>query len=183
VLKASDNPPLVWPQEKSVIDFVGTWWVAHTKSRNEKSVAHALLSKDVQYFLPMTWKVHCTRGRKFKSLLPLFPGYLFFCGDEQSRLEALRTNKVANIIEVKSTKRFTDELLQIEHALKSGAKLEPHKYLKAGQLCRVISGPLIGMQGIVVKTKGAAHLILNIEMLGQAASLEIESDLIETVES
>ena len=118
-----------------------------------------------------------------RSLLPLFSGYLFFCGNENQRIELLRTNRVANIIEVKDQQRLLDELLQIEQALRAGAPLAPHSYIKAGQHCRVIAGPLADLQGIIVKTKNAARLVLQIDMLGQAASVEIDLDMIELDDS
>ena len=182
MLKLSENPPIMWPEEKSICDFSGLWWVAHTKSRNEKALAQDLIRKDINYFLPMNWKVHRRKGRKIRSLLPLFGGYLFFCGAEKQRIELLRTNRVANLIEVKDQKRLLEELLQIERALRAGASLAPHKYLKAGQRCRVITGPLADLEGIVVKTKTVIRLVLQIDMLGQATSVEIDTDMIERVD-
>ena len=168
-----------WPPDKSIGDFTDQWWVAHTKSRNEKALAQDLIGKNISYFLPMSWRAHRRKGRTFRSLLPLFSGYLFFCGQENQRIEVLRTNRVANLIEVKDQRKLVAELLQVEQALRSGAPLLPHKYIKAGQLCRVIAGPLADLQGIIVKTKGSARLVLQIDMLGQATSAEIDADMIE----
>lgn len=182
MLKADENPPISWPEEKSIRDFVGLWWVAHTKSRNEKVLAHDLIQKDISYFLPMSWKIHRRAGRKFRSLLPLFSGYLFFCGQENQQIEVLRTNRVANLIEVKNQQKLLDQLLQLEQALQSDTPLIPHKHIKTGQLCRVTTGPLADLQGIIVKTKNATRLVLQIDMLGQAASVEIDVDMIEIVE-
>ncbi len=182
MLKPDENPPIIWPEEKSIRDFSGLWWVAHTKSRNEKALAQDLICKDISYFLPMSWKVRRRSDRTTRSLLPLFSGYLFFCGEENQRLELLRTNRVANLIEVKNQQRLVEELLQIEQALRAGAPLVPHKYLKAGQHCQVIAGPLADLQGIIVKTKNATRLVLRIDMLGQAASVEIDTDMIEILD-
>ncbi len=182
MLKVSENPPIIWPQAESIRDFSGQWWVVHTRSRNEKALAHDLMSKNISYFLPMSWKVRRRSRRTIRSFLPLFSGYLFFCGQEDQRVELLKTNRVANLIEVIDQETLLDELVQIAQALRSGAPLTPHKYLKAGQKCRVISGPLIGMEGIVVKTKNAIRLVLQIDMLGQAASVEIDIDLIEVLD-
>jgi len=168
-----------WPPDKSIGDFADQWWVAHTKSRNEKALAQDLIGKNISYFLPMSWRAHRRKGRTFRSLLPLFSGYLFFCGQENQRIEVLRTNRVANLIEVIDQRKLVAELLQVEQALRSGAPLLPHKYIKAGQLCRVIAGPLADLQGIIVKTKGSARLVLQIDMLGQATSAEIDADMIE----
>ena len=181
-MKVSENPPIIWPEAESISDFQGEWWVAHTKSRNEKALAHDLIRKNMCYFLPMSWKVRRKSRRKIKSLLPLFSGYLFFCGNEDERSELWRTDRVANLIEVKDQEKLLKELLQIEQALQAGAPLIPHKYIKTGQKCRVMAGPLLGLQGVVVKTRGTMRLILQVDMLGQAASVEIDIDMIEVVD-
>ncbi|MHC4425377.1 MAG: transcription termination/antitermination NusG family protein [Planctomycetota bacterium] len=178
----SENPPIIWPEAESVRDFVGEWWVVHTKSRNEKALAHDLIRRKISYFLPMSWKVRRRSRRTIRSLLPLFGGYLFCCGEENERVELWRTDRVANLIEVKDQQRLLRELLQIEQALRAGAPLTPHKYLKAGQKCRVVAGPLLGLHGVVARTRGAARLVLQVDMLGQAASVEIDVDMIETVD-
>ena len=182
MLKESENPPIIWPEGESIRNFTGLWWVAHTKSRNEKALAHDLIGKNINYFLPMNWRVWRRSRRTLRSLLPLFTGYLFFCGEETERLELLRTNRVANIIEVSDQDLLLGELLQIEQALQAGAPLTPYKFLKAGQRCRVIAGPLLGLEGIVVTVKNITRLILQIDMLGQAASVEIDIDMVERLD-
>jgi transcriptional antiterminator RfaH len=167
---------------ESIRDFSGQWWVAHTKSRNEKALAHDLIHRNISYFLPMSWKVRRRSRRTIRSLLPLFSGYLFFCGEEDQRLELLRTDRVANLIEVEDQEKLLSELVQFEQALRAGAPMKAYRYIKTGQQCRVIAGPLLGLQGVVVKTKGAARLVLQVDMLGQAASVEIDIDMIETVD-
>ena len=120
MLKLSENPPIIWPEEVSIADFEGNWWVAHTKSRNEKALAWQLVNSHVPYFLPMHWKVSKSRGRTIRSLLPLFPGYLFFCGGEDQRLDVLKTNRAAGLIPVEDQKQLVRELLPIETMLKLG---------------------------------------------------------------
>jgi len=181
MLKASENPPIIWPQVETIRDFAGQWWVAHTRSRNEKALAHDLISKNISYFLPMSWKIRRRSRRKIRSFLPLFSGYLFFCGQEDQRIELLKTNRVANLIEVHDQEKLIDELVQIDHALRTGAPLVPHNYIKAGERCRVIAGPLIGLEGIVVTTRGSTRLVLQVDILGQAASVEIDIDMIEVL--
>jgi transcription antitermination factor NusG len=182
LLKPSENPSISWPAGLTIRDFKGLWWVAHTKSRNEKALAQDLTCKGISYFLPMIWKVRRVRGRTLRSLLPLFGGYLFFCGEERQRIEVLRTNRVANLIEVRDQPRLVRELSQIEQALSAGADLSPHKFLKEGQRCKVIGGALAGLQGIVVRVRDQMRLVLQIDMLGQATSVEIGADMIEPVE-
>lgn len=183
MLKENENPPLVFPLERPISEFPGQWWVAHTKSRNEKALANDLVTREVQYFLPMTWSITKRSRRTFKSLLPLFAGYVFFCGEDDCRLEVLKTNRVAGIINVTDQETFVSELSQIDQALRTGVPLTPHNFIKKGQWCRVIAGPLLGLEGIVQDVKSITRLILQIDILGQAASVEIDLDMIEQIET
>ena len=182
VLKINKNPPVSWPEDLSISQYRGTWWVAHTKSRNEKALANELAASNISYFLPMITKVRRISGRTIKSVLPIFSGYLFFCGDYDQRFQLLRTNRVANVIEVKDQEKLIEELLQIERAINAGVSLKPHKYIKEGQLCRITGGGLAGMQGIVVQTKSSLRLVMNIDILGKATSTEIDIDMVELME-
>ena len=183
MLKMSENPPLTWPLDTNIDQFEGTWWVAHTKSRHEKAFAWDLCRRSIQYFIPMNEKVTLKRGRKFKALLPLFSGYVFFCGDEQDRLSALQTNRVANIIPVLDPELLVSQLMPIELALKTGEQLNHEPSVLPGTKCRVLKGPMMGTEGSVIEEKDKFRLFLQIEMLGQASSLEIDRDFIELIEN
>jgi transcriptional antiterminator RfaH len=182
MLKLSENPPVTWPENVPLANFAGRWWVAHTKSRNEKALAHDLVGRQISYFLPMSWKMRRRAGRKIRSLLPVFSGYLFFSGDENQRVDVLRTNRVAGIIAVEDQDRLVRELSQIEKAVRTGAPLLPHRYLKAGRLVRVTAGPMADLEGIVVRSKNATRLVLQVDILGEATSVEVDADIIEPID-
>lgn len=183
MLKPEENPPTIWPADKSVQDFQGTWWVAHTKSRNEKALAWQMHKKNISYFLPLTEKVYKKSRRVFRSMLPLFSGYVFFCGNETDRLEVLKTNRVAGLLTVKDQQHLVTELLPIEKALQAGENLTPYDYIKAGQQCRVIAGPLMGTEGLVLNDQSKTRLVLQVDILGKATCLEIDSALLEIVQT
>lgn len=182
MLKPKENPPIVWPPNLSVKDFQGIWWVAHTKSRNEKALAWQMQKKNISYFLPLIEKVYRKSRRVFRSMLPLFSGYVFFCGNEADRLEVLKTNRVASLLEVKNQQHLITELLPIEKALTSGISLAPYTYIKAGQRCKVIAGPLMGTEGLVVSDRNKTRLVLQVDILGKATCLEIDSALLEAIQ-
>ena len=183
MLKAEENPSIIWPPDSSIKDFQGTWWVAHTKSRNEKALAWQMQKKNISYFLPLAEKVYKKSRRVLRSMLPLFSGYVFFCGSESDRLEVLKTNRVASILNVKDPQHLVVELLPIEKALTSGINLAPYSYIKAGQLCKVIAGPLMGTEGLVVSDQNKTRLILQVDILGKATCLEIDAALLEIVQA
>lgn len=183
MLKASENPPIIYPDGASITDFKGTWWVAHTRSRNEKALAWQMLKSDIAYFLPMSPRAHRWRNRTIRSLMPLFTGYVFFCGDEESRLDVLKTNRVASLIPVKDPDGLVRDLLPIERVLQQGQALQPHPYLTKGRRCRVIAGPLMGTEGVIVREPHRTRLVLQVEMLGQATSVEVDIDLVEPIDT
>lgn len=178
MLKLNENPPLTWP-DKRIRDFNGTWWVAHCESRNEKALAWDMIHKKINYFLPMSWKVGKSNGRTIRALLPLFSGYIFFCGNESQRLEVLRTNRVANIINVQDQAQLVRELEAIEKALVAGIALEPWQQFNKGCYHRVIAGPFVDTKGQIIHINGKTHLVLTVDILGLATSVEITSDMLE----
>jgi transcriptional antiterminator RfaH len=182
MLKPEENPPIIWPADSSIKNFQGIWWVAHTKSRNEKALAWQMQKRNISYFLPLTEKVYRKSRRVFRSMLPLFSGYVFFCGSEGDRLEVLKTNRVASLLEVKNQLHLITELLPIEKALTSGINLAPYTYIKAGQRCKVIAGPLMGTEGLVASDQNKTRLVLQVDILGKATCLEIDSTLLETIQ-
>jgi transcription antitermination factor NusG len=95
----------------------------------------------------------------------------------------MKTNRVANTIKVTDQQKLTDQLSQIEYALKAGAELKPQNNIQTGQLCRVKTGPLKHLEGTVISTKSQTKLILEVEMLGQGASVEVDKDIIEIIDN
>lgn len=176
-----DNPPMQFPAELPVDDFVGRWWVAHVKPRQEKALAWDVLRSGGQYFLPMYEVTRRSRGRRWQSVLPLFAGYLFLCGDDEDRIRALQTNRIANVIPVVEQSRFIVELSGIQKLLASKLAIDPYPSLHKGAACRIRSGPLAGLEGHVERRKGQTRFTVNVTILGQGAMVELDADLIEPI--
>ena len=182
MLKLSDNPPMLHPSCSRICEARGPWWVAHTRARFEKAFAWDLLRREVIYFLPLIERVRISSGKKRRVLMPIFPSYVFFCGDEEARLAALQTNRLCQVIEVTDQGQMVDELTAIERALEGKAELDPYPFAAEGCHCRVTAGPFEGLEGIVAQRTGTARLVLQVSILGQGASMEIDADLLEAVD-
>jgi transcription antitermination factor NusG len=160
----------------------GAWYVLRTRSRQEKVLANSLQARGVGQYLPL---VTCTRmygGRRAKVELPLFPGYLFVCGQPEDVYEADRSGRVAQIIPVGNQSRFDQELRNIYLALEVNATLDPYPYLAKGTHVEVTDGPLRGIRGIVADRACPTRLILQIEMLGQAVAVEIDGACLSVID-
>ena len=67
-------------------------------------------------------------------------------------------------------------------ALDQKVPLDPFPYLRKGVRVEVTSGPLQGLQGVVEDRNKRDRLILQVNILGQANSLEIDSALLVLIE-
>ena len=183
MLKLSENPAILTPDVQSLAELTGTWWAAYTKPRFEKAFAWDLFSHGIGYFLPMREKIIFSGGRKRQMMAPLFTSYVFFCGTEDDRYTALTTNRVCQTIEVTNQDILIEELLSIEKALLSKAIIDHYPHLPVGSRCRIISGPMMGIEGVVIKRKDAkARMVIEVTILGQGAEVEIDADLLEPIE-
>ncbi len=163
----------------------GLWWVAHTRPRNEKALALDLRVQHIFHYLPL--RLRSTRsktsGRISRSLVPVFPGYVFFNGDDRQRQRALMTNRIANALPVVNQLELVDELRQIQRLLASQTEFEWEPTIQVGQWARVITGPLEGVEGIVCKRLARLRLALNVRMLSQSVVVEVSRELLERIDA
>ena len=180
-MTAIDNPPILPAADTPLDLFEGTWWVAHTKPRQEKALAWDFFRSGRLYFAPMYEAKRRSKGRTWKSVLPLFPGYVFLCGSEEDRLFGLQTNRIANMIEVPDQAGLMTELSAVRKLLDSDLAVSSRASLQKGARCRICSGPLVGLEGRIERHKDKARFVVNVSILGQAAMVEIDADLLEPV--
>jgi transcription antitermination factor NusG len=158
------------------------WFVLRTKSRQEKVIANDLRARGAHFFLPLVIRPRYFGGHKLNVELPLFPGYLFLWGVVDDAYAVDRTKRIAQIIPVYDQKRLDSELRQIHRALCAGHTLDPYPYLRQGITVEVREGPLHGVRGIVESRAQLARIILRVDILGQAVSLETDGALVDIVD-
>jgi transcription antitermination factor NusG len=160
----------------------GAWHLLHTRSRQEKILAESMAGRGIGVFLPLV-DVCRTYGRRKASVeLPLFPGYVFLKGPLDDAYEADRTKRVAGIIPVVNQEQLTWELRNLALALSARVSLDPYPFLRAGVRVEVRSGPLAGLQGVVESRVKRDRLLLQVNVLGQATSLEIDGAILEPID-
>jgi transcription antitermination factor NusG len=65
--------------------------------------------------------------------------------------------------------------------IESSLKVEPHPFLRCGDWVRVRSGPLEGIEGILVRKKNLFRLVLSVEMLQKSVAVEVGVTAVESV--
>lgn len=180
VSRAVSAPAPVGPPTRA-LPADGIWYLLHTRSRQEKLLADELHRMGIGHFLPLSAERRLYGKRKFTVELPLFPSYVFLRGTIDDAYQSTRTHRVARIIEVADQTRLDWELRNLHLALGSGAALDPYPFLKRGVRVEVRSGPLRGLQGLVEDRAASGHLILQVEMLGRALTVEIAGGALEPI--
>ena len=161
------------------------WYAVHTRSRHEKQVDLFLSERGVETFLPLVHTLSRRRDRKKYVDIPLFPGYLFvFTEKERLLFDVKYTRGVTRIIgtDLDAPTPIPDKQIQdIKAIMETEVQLDPFPYLKKGRMVRVKSGPLKGLEGILVERKGHYKLVIQIDLLQKGAAAEVYISDIEPI--
>jgi transcription antitermination factor NusG len=153
------------------------WYAIWTRSRHEKIVRDQLDRKHVDVFLPTIGKWSRWKDRKKKIDWPLFPGYVFarFVADE--RIGVLKVDGVVQIISNNGVLSPIpeDEIESIKTLVNSELAYDPVPLVKEGDMVRVVHGPLKGVVGRLMRKGAHARLVLSVDLIGQAVSVEIDA--------
>lgn len=172
----------VFPEDLLCRDDLGNdgesqWWAVYTRSRQEKELMRALVAMEISFYCPvLPHRYRSPAGRLRTSYVPLFANYLFMYSDGYDRHRALKTNLISKTIEVSDGLQLTHDLRQIQRLTQSGIPLSIEANLQPGCKVRIKSGPLAGVEGIILKRQGTEFLFVAVNFLQQGALIKIEDD-------
>ena len=154
-----------------------SWYAIWTRSRHEKLVRDQLEKKHVEVFLPTIGKLSHWKDRKKKIDWPLFPGYCFARFEADDRLGILKCDGVVTII---SNNGMLSPIPEIEIGsirtlVESELAYDPVPLIKEGDMVKVTHGPLRGVVGRLVRKGAHARLVLSVDLIGQAVSVEVDA--------
>lgn len=161
------------------------WYVLQTKPRAEKKVAQWLAFYKYFCHLPLVLHVRKIKNsrRKIKSMLPLFPGYVFTRLLPEERVTMLKTNLLNKTIPVQYPRQLIHQLRQIKNASRFARDVKVVNHFQKGELVRINSGPMRGIEGRV-KRKGAnATLCINVDILNCTVEVSISPADLEAVQT
>src|SRR5258708_11088511 len=115
--------------------------------------------------------------------VPLFPGYLFVREELKRWLAILTTPGVSSIVSCGDQPAAIpfSEIEGIKRVVETTLRVEPHPFLKTGDRVRVKYGPIAGVEGILLRQKNVARLVLSVEMLGKSAAVEVDATDVERI--
>jgi hypothetical protein len=178
------NPPaepVAPPRPADLLPAARLWAVAWTKPRCEKVLFEYLAAWQVPSFLPLVKKRRVYGQHVRHSLLPLFPGYVFFDSECIPRTRVFESRKVAQIITPADPEELRRDLANLALALRADETLHETRFGQTGRKVYVARGPMRGLFGELVKTEAQNRLLVRVNYISKAAELVIDEAFVEPV--
>lgn len=167
-----------------ILNEVPHWYAISTKARHEKKVHQKLTEKDVVSYLPLQ-QVYRKWSDRYKTIEePLFSCYVFVRIALKDRLEVLQTDGVVKLVMFNGIPATIpdSQFDAIKAVLDQKKEVEKIDYLTPGKKVEVISGSLKGIHGVLVEVKNSHRLVLRLDSIMQAISVDIDYRDIKVVE-
>lgn len=151
------------------------WFALYVRAKGEKTVSDLLRRRGYEVFLPTYRVVRRWSDRTVELDFPLFPGYIFSRFDVYRRLPILQTPGVIQIVGRgrQPLPIPEQEMESVRRLVTAQADARPHPFLKEGDFVRVQTGPLKGVEGILVRRKGRHQLVVSIQLLQRSVAAEV----------
>jgi transcriptional antiterminator RfaH len=159
-----------------------TWYLIHTKPRQETVAEANLVRQSFETYLPRIRHSRRSRGKWSSVVEPLFPRYLFI------RLE-LGQDNIAPIRSTLGVTRLVSfgagpavvpevliEALQAHADPETGVHTPDRNLFEQGGTVRILDGPFAGLSGIFQETKAQNRALILLDILGRAQRLELPLD-------
>jgi transcription antitermination factor NusG len=156
------------------------WHVLWTHSNCEQVACEQLAARGLHPFLPRVgaWSVRAGKRRLID--VPLFPGYVFLNDvlDRQSHVEARKAKGVVRVLGEGWERPATvpdAEIEAVRRLVDTRVPTLPHPYLREGQRVRITTGPLSGVEGLLVRTRPEKGLlVLSVNLLQRSVAAEVD---------
>ncbi len=157
-----------------------SWYAGYTRCNHERVVHKILHDKGINTFLPEIIVPSRRKNRKILIKRPLFRNYLFIELDEirENWMRVFRTPGLARICGNGRPMPIPDEdINSIKIFVSSDRNIYPLPFLHVGARVQVMSGPLTGAIGILVKEdRKKRRLSVSVELMGQSVVVSLFDD-------
>ena len=134
----------------------------------------------MECFLPLYEGVRRSHNGRNRVHLPLFPGYVFVHIALRDRIRVLQVPGVVRLVSFNGQPAALNdsEINALRNALKLGLPAEPYPYLKVGHDVEILSGPLQGLRGRVLRKNSHFRVVLSVDLLCRSIVVDVDgSDL------
>lgn len=158
------------------LNVIPHWYAISTRARHEKKVFENLVKKGVITYLPLQTFYRRWSDRHKKVHEPLFSCYIFAKINLNERLKVLQTDGVVRLVSFNGIPATIpdSQIDAIRTVLENKRTIEKADYLTPGQKIEVIYGPLKGIRGVLAQIKNQQRLVIRLDSIMQAISVDID---------
>lgn len=164
---------------------MSNWYALFVAPRKEQVVETLLQQRQFETFSPSILEQRQWSDRVKKVERLLFPGYVFCRFDPaHGKLPVVTVPGVQRIVGHgrEPVPVPEGEIKALQQAIESGARVEAHEYLRAGDRVRILRGAMAGVEGLLVKHKNEARVVLSVDLLQRSVAVEVEFGDIQPLE-
>jgi len=155
------------------------WHAVFTFPQNEKSAMRQLELREVEAFLPTYETVKVWKNRqRVKTVVPLFPTYLFVNIENRERAKVLQSPGVIHIV---GSSRQDASIAAAEIELLRSSVQGPYRELALGKTVRIKRGYMEGVEGVLVRKGNGLRFVLSLKLINQNAAIEVRAEDLDEV--
>ena len=163
------------------------WTPIRTRPKKEKKLAEYCKANSIRYYLPVRKSVKRYGRKTVVFYPPMFTGYIFCLLDSETYKLLVKSNAVFfkvpmdNMLEETLISDLINLVILEKYSYQlDGISIKPE--LVSGKQVKIINGPLQGLFGFIQQRKNNITVTVNIEMLGQSVTVDIDIEDIELEE-
>ena len=151
------------------------WFAIFTVHQHERRVVERLRYREIESFVPTYTEKRIWKDRHKKTLiLPLFPTYIFAHLRRHDYAPVLESPSVRRIVgDSRGPVALSDEEVEFLRSDRIRARIRPYRGLVVGQKVRVSSGPMTGVEGVLVREAKGLKFVVSVPMINQHAAVHI----------
>jgi transcription antitermination factor NusG len=159
------------------------WFAVRVRSNFERVTSLAMQAKGLEEYVPLVHLQKKWSDRLKEVEAPLFPGYVFCRFDPVRRVPVLSCPGVVSIISFDGHPVPVPdwEIQSVRKMVTSSLNVQPHPFLACGQKVQIQSGPLAGVEGLVIEVKKRFRLVVSVHLLQRSISVEIDRAYVNPV--
>jgi transcription antitermination factor NusG len=158
-----------------------SWYAVYTLPQNERSVARNLDAHAIESFLPTYQSVRLWKNRQRRTIVEaLFPTYLFIKIHLAQQSAVLRSPGVRRIVgNHHGPIPLASAEIDFLRSRLDTQPMEPFRELVIGEKVRIRSGPMQGLEGVLIRKNKKLRFVLSLELINQHAAVDVAADELE----
>ena len=151
------------------------WYAFYTKSRHEKSVNRALISKGYEAYLPLLKERRKWKDRKKWVSFPLFKSYIFIKIEAKDSIFVLKNPGIVKMVRFgdKPSPVLENTINSLRLMIEGGFNPQPTDYFIKGDPVIIKEGPLKGLEGEIATIHNQERFIIQVDAIQHSFSIKI----------